>query len=182
MNFPFELLLFGVAFFGLLVVVAVVQAYRKKEKEYYLAAMISFMVILAFAFAFLSQPILAFLIMIAAAICSIARLPRMLKIQERELTKRLQKVDFSVPLRKRYFFSDIWWLKLASKWGLFKTMSLFYLISMMIVGRMLFVLSTFMPFMTTEYIVVYTTTSSILFTFMFYQQFKKGMKKTVEYK
>ena len=36
MKLPYELFLFGVAFFGFMAVVKAVQAHRKKEKAYYL--------------------------------------------------------------------------------------------------------------------------------------------------
>lgn len=182
MNFPYGLFLFGVAFFGFMAILGVVQAHRKKEKTYYLSAMVGFLVILAFVLAFFDQLILAFIVVIATGIFSIVGLPRALKVQEEEMTERLQKTDFSVPLKKRYFLSDIWWLKLASKCGLGKTMCLFYLVFMAIIGGILFIFSAFIAFITIEYIAVYATTSSILFTFMFYQQFKKALKKNAEHK
>ncbi len=182
MNFPYELLLFGVTFFGVMAIISAVQAHRKKEKMYYLSAIVGSAVLLAFIFAFLNQPFIALFLVIATGILSIAGLPKMLKVQERELTKRLQKTDFSAPLKKRYILSDIWWLKLASKWGLRKTMCLFYLVSMSIMGGILFILSTLYSFLTIEYVVVYTPTTSILFTFVFYQQFKKALKRNTGYK
>ena len=177
MNLPYGLFLYGVAFFGLMTIVNAVQAHRKKEKAYYLAAMISFMVLLAFVFAFLNQLILAFILIIATGILSIAGLPRLLKIQDRELTKQLQKVDLSAPLRVRDFFTNIGWFKLSSKWGLWKTMCLFYLLSMVIIGGIFSIVSTFYSFITIGYAVGYTATVSILVTFIFYQQLKKALKK-----
>lgn len=179
MNPPYELFLFGVVFFGFMAAVSVVQAHRKREKTYYLSTMVCFVVLLAFIFFFLNQPILALTIIITAGILSIVELPRMLKVRERELTKRLRDTDFSAPLRKRYFLSDIWWLKLASKWGLRKTMFLFYLVSMSQSGGILFILSTLYSFITIEYVLVYASVFSILFTFMYYQQFKKALKRSV---
>nr|NIO37440.1 hypothetical protein [Candidatus Bathyarchaeota archaeon] len=71
---------------------------------------------------------------IAAGILSIAGLPRLLKIQERELIRKLQKVDLSEPLRATDFFTNTGWFKLASTWGLWKTTCLFYLLSVLIIG------------------------------------------------
>jgi NADH:ubiquinone oxidoreductase subunit 6 (subunit J) len=177
MNPPYELFLFGVAFFGFMAVVGVVQAHRKREKTYYLSAMVCFVMLLAFIFFFLNQPILALTIIITAGILSIVELPKMLKVRERELTKRLQEKDFSAPLRKRYFLSDIWWLKLASKWGLRKTICLFYLVSMSLSGGILLILSTLYSFITVEYVLVYAPIFSILFTFMYYQPFQRALKR-----
>lgn len=68
MNSPYELILFGATFFGFMTVVSVVQARRKREKAYYLAAVIGLMALLMFVFIFLNQLILAFILMIATGI------------------------------------------------------------------------------------------------------------------
>jgi len=179
-NFPYELFLFGVSFFGFMTAVGAVQACRKKEKAYYLSAMVSFAVLLAFVFAFLNQFILFLILMIAVGVFSITQLPRMLKVRERELTKRLQEADFKAPLRKRYFLSDMWWLKIVSKWCFRKTMCLFCLVSMSLIAGMLFILSTLYSFITIEYVVVYAAVFSVLFTFMFYKQFKKAFARVMD--
>ena len=117
MDPPYGLILFGVAFFGFMAVVNAVQAYRKKERAYYLAAVVGFIVFLAFVLAFLSQLIFVLILVIAAGILSIAGLPKLLKIQERELIRQLQKADLSAPLKVRDFFTNIGWFKMAYKWG-----------------------------------------------------------------
>lgn len=182
MSFLYKLFLFGVALFGFMMIVGVVQARRKKENLYYSSSAVAFLVVLAFASAFLNQLILAFILAVAAGICSIAGLPKMLRLQERELANRLQNVDFSAPLRRRYFLSDVWWLNLASKWGLWKTMCLFYLVSTGIVGGILFVLNMLTSFITIEYVVAWTAASSILVTLMFWRQFKRALKKSTPHK
>jgi len=169
MNPLYGLILFGVAFFGFMTTVGIVQARRKKEKAYYLAAVIGLMALLMFVFIFLNQLILAFILMIATGIFSIAGLPKMLKVQERELAKQLQKANLSAPLRVKDFFTTRWWLKLASTLGLLKTMGLYYLLSVVIIGGILFILSTFYSFITIGYVAGYTATFSILVTFMFYR-------------
>ena len=177
MNFPYELFLVGVAFFGFMAVVNVVQAHRKKEKTYYLGATVSFIMLVACVLIFLNQFIVALTLTALTAILSIAGLPRVLKVQERELAKQLQKADLSAPLRVRDFFTNIGWFKLASKWGLWETMCLFYLLSVVILGGIFFTLSTFYRFITIGYVVGYITTCPILVTFMFYSQFKKVWRR-----
>jgi len=176
MNLPYELFLFGVAFFGFMAVVNAVQAHRKKEKAYYLAAMIGFLVVLAFVCAFLNQLILVLIVVIATGILSIAVLPKTLKASEREMAKQLQKADLSAPLRVRDFFTNVGWFKLSSRWGLWKTMCFFYLLSVVIIGGILFTLSTFSTFITIWYAVSCTATAPILVTYMFYRQFKKVLE------
>ena len=177
MNPPYGLILFGVAFFGFMAVVNAVLAHRKKEKAYYLGAMVGFLMFLTAIFIILNQVIFVLVLMVATAILGVAVLPKTMKAARRELVKQLQEADLSAPLRVRDFFTNIGWFKLASKWGLLKTLCLFYLLSVMIMGGIFFTLSTFYSFITIGYVVSYTVIFPILTTFMFYRQFKKAMEK-----
>jgi len=76
MNPLYGLMLFGVAFFGFMAVAGVVKARRKKEKTYLLGALVGFVVLLAFVFAFFNQPVLAFILIVATGILSIARITK----------------------------------------------------------------------------------------------------------
>jgi len=177
MSFPYELFLFGVAFFGFMAVVGVMQARRKKEKTYYLSATASFLMILIFVLAFLNQLILVLILLVATGILSIAGLPKLLKASEREMVKQRQKTDLSAPLRVRDFFTNVGWFKLASKYGLWKTMFLIYLLSVVIIGGILFTLNTFSSFITIGYAVSCTAIAPILATYMFYKPLKKALGK-----
>lgn len=73
------------AFFGCLAVVDAVLAHRKKEKAYYLAAIVGFLVVLAFVLAFLNQLILTLILVVATGILSTAFLPKILQASDREL-------------------------------------------------------------------------------------------------
>ena len=53
-------------------------------------------------------------------------------------------------------------------------MFLFYLLSLVIIGGILFTLSTFSSLIAIEYVVGYTIAGPILATFMFYQALKKA--------
>jgi len=177
MSFPFELFLFGVAFFGFMAVVGVLQAHRKKEKVYYLSSMIGFLSILIFALAYLNQLILVLIVMVAAGILSIAILPKTQEASEREMVKQRQKADLSAPLRVKDFLTNVGWLKLASKYGLRKTMFLIYLLSVVIIGGMLFTLSTFSGFITIADTIGCTVIGPILVIYMFYRPFKKALRR-----
>jgi len=176
-NMPYELFIYGVVFFGFMAVLSAVQAHRKKEKVYYLSSMVGFLAILMFGLAFLNQLILVLIVMVATGILSIALLPKTLEASEREMVKQRQKADLSAPLRVRDFLTNVGWLKLASKYGLWKTMFLIYLLSVVIIGGMLFTLSTFSGFITIEYVVSCTVTAPILVIYMFYRPFKKALEK-----
>jgi len=177
MNLPYELFLFGVAFFGFLAVANAVQAHRQKEKTYYLGAMVSFLMFLIAIFILLNQVIFVLILMVATAILGVAALPKTMKATRRILVKQLQEVDLSAPLRVRDFFTNVGWFKLASKWGLWKSMCLFCPLSVVIVGGIFFTLSTFYSFITIGYVVGYTATVPILVTFIFYRQFKKVWRR-----
>ena len=176
-NMPYELFLFGVAFFGFMAVFGAVRAYRKKETAYYLSSMVGFLAILIFVLAFLNQLILALILVVATGILSTALLPRMLKASEREMVRQRQKADLSSPLRVRDFLTNVGWLKLASRYGLWKTTFLIYLLSVVIIGGILFTLSTFSSFITIEYAVSCTVIAPILVIYMFYKPLKKALGK-----
>lgn len=165
------------AFFGCLAVVDAVLAHRKKEKAYYLAAIVGFLVVLAFVLAFLNQLILTLILVVATGILSTAFLPKILQASERELAHQRQMTDLSAPLKVRDLGTSRGWLKIAAQWGLFKSMVLFYLLSVGIIGGMFLVLSTFYGFITMGYVVGYTIGGPIVSTFMVYRQLNKVLEK-----
>ena len=177
MNHPYGIFLFAVAFFGFLTVVSAVRAHRKKERVYYLSTMLGVLMVLIAVFIILNQVIFVLILMVAAAILGVAAYPKAMKAARREMVKQLQEVDLSAPLRVRDFFTNVGWFKLESKWGLWKTMCLFYLLSVVIIGGILFTLSTFSSFITMGYAVSCTATAPIPTTYMFYRQFKKALEK-----
>jgi hypothetical protein len=177
---PLPIFLYGVAFFGLMVIVGVVQVHRKREKAYYFSALVSCIILVAFTFTFLNQMLLAFATIIAAGIFSAIVTPKVMKVFEREQSKRLEETDFSKPLKKRYIFTDLWWFKLATKWGLKTTMGLAYLWSLLLVGGILLIFSVFFSFISLGFVAGFSISTSFLFTFILYKQLKKGLKRTAE--
>jgi len=176
-NFPLEFLLFGTAFFGFIAVIGVVEAHRKKEKVYYLSSMIGFLSILIFALAYLNQLILVIILMAVTGILSIAILPKTQEASEREMLRQRQKADLPAPLKARDFLTNVGWLKLASKHGLWKTMFLIYLLSVVIIGAMLFTLSTLSSFITIADAVISTAIGPIVVIYMLYRPLKKALEK-----
>lgn len=125
MNPLYGLMLFGVAFFGFMVVVGVLKARRRKEKAYYISAMVSFLMLLSSIFVILNQFILVLVLFITIGILSVAGLPKMIKVMRREPLKELQETDLSASLRIRDLLTWKGWFKLTSRWGIRKTMLLF---------------------------------------------------------
>jgi hypothetical protein len=179
---PLPIFLYGVAFFGLAIIVSVVQVHRKKEKAYYFSALLSCVMLVAFTFGFLNQPLLVLATIIAAGILGFMITPKVMKVFEREQSKRLQETDFSKPLKKRYIFTDVWWFKLATKWGLKMTMGLAYLWCLLLVGGILLVFSVFFSFISIGFVAGFSISTSFLVTFMLYKQLKKVLERNADAK
>jgi len=141
MNPLYGLMLFGVAFFGFMVVVGVVKARRKKEKAYYLSAVVSFLMLLSSIFVILNQFILVLVLFVAVGILSVAGLPKIIEVMRREPLKELQETDLSAPLRGRDLLTWKAWFRLAFRWGVRKTMCFYSLFMMGVVGAIFFTLS-----------------------------------------
>lgn len=143
MNPLYGLMLFGVAFFGFMVVVGVVKARRRKERAYYISAIVSFLMLLTSIFVILNQFVLVLFLFVAIGILSIAGLPKTIKLMRREPLRELHETDFSVPLRAKELLTRKGGFKLTSSWGIRKTLCLYSLSNMGGVGAMFFTLSIF---------------------------------------
>ena len=175
MNPFYGLILFGVAFFGFMVVVGVVQARRKKEKAYYISAMVSFLMFLFSIFVILNQFILALILFVAIPIVSIVGLPKIIKAMRREPLEELQEVDLSARLRGRDLLTWKAWFKLASRWGIHKTMC-FYSLFMMGVGGALFFTLSILGMISIAWAAGYTIIVGIGSAIFFYRQIGKALK------
>jgi len=169
------LMFFGVAFFGFLVVVGVVKARRKKEKAYYISAVLSFLMLLSCIFVMLNQFVLVLALFIAIGILSVAGLPRMIRVLTREPLQELQETDMSAPLRIRELLIWKGWFKLASRWGVRKTMCFYSLVMTGVGGAMLFTFS-FLNMIHIAWAIAYTITVGILSPIFFHRQVRKALK------
>ena len=175
MNPLYGLMLFGVAFFGFMTIVNAVQAHRKKEKAYYIGAMVSFLMLLWSVLIFLNQFILSLVPMVAWVILSIAGLPKIIKAMRRESLKELQETDFSAPLRVRELLTWKGWFKLTSRWGVHKTMCFYFLIMTVVSGAMLFTLSI-LGLISIAWAIGLTIIVGILSPIYFYRQVGKAFE------
>jgi len=89
----------------------------------------------------------------------------------------LAQVDLSAPLRGReLLLNNKGILKLAYRWGVWKTFFLFWLFYVAIFGGSLYTLSIWgIPF-STRHIVSYTFTSSTIVTIMTYRQITRALR------
>ena len=177
MNPLYGLMLFGVAFFGFMVVVGVVKARRKKEKVYYISAMVSFLMLLSSIFVILNQFILVLVLFVATFILSIAGLPKIIKVVRQEPLKELQETDLSAPLRIRELLTWKGWFKLTSSWGIRKTLCLYSLLNMGGIGAMLFTFS-FLGMISIAWATGFTIFVGIGSAIFFHHQIEKALERS----
>jgi len=177
MNPLYGLMLFGVAFFGFMVVVGIVKARRKKEKAYYISATVAFLMLLSSIFVILNQFILVLVLFVAIGILSVAGLPKIIGVMRREPLKELQETDLSAPLRVRDLLTWKAWFKLASRWGIRKTLCLYSLLNMGGVGAIFFTLSIF-GMISMIWAAVFTILVGIGSPIFFYRQVGKALERS----
>lgn len=154
-------------------IVCAVRAHREKDKTYYLGTIASFLMLLVCVFLILNQRLLAITLFASAGIFAIATLPISLKFLERKSVE-LAQVDLSAPLRGRELLTNKGIIKLAYRWGVWKTVFLYWLLGVAILGGILHTLSLWVKSLSTAYIVSYTFTCSIFSTIMIYRQITKA--------
>jgi len=172
---PYELLLFGVGFCSLAMIVCAVRAHREKDKTFYIGAIASFLMLLVCAFLILNQRLLAIILFAFAGVFAIVTLPMSLKLWERKSVEFAQ-VDLSAPLRGRELLTNKGILKLAYRWGVWKTIFLYWLLWWAILDGVLYTLSIWVKSLSTTYIVSYAFTSSTVSTIMIYRQITKALR------
>ena len=173
---PYELLLFGVVFCSFAMIVCAVRAHREKDKTFYLGAIASFLMLLVCAFLILNQRLLAIILFAFAGIFAIVTLPISFKLWERKSVE-LAQVDLSAPLIWRELLTYRGILKLAYRWGVWKTVFLYWLLGVVSLGGILYTLSIWVKSLSTAYVVSYTFTFSILSTIMVYRLITKALNE-----
>ena len=141
MDSNYGLILFAVVVFVFLAIVNVVQARRKKEKAYYIAAIVSLLMLLWSTSIILNQLVFALVLFAAWVILALIGLPKVREAMMRESVKQLEEVDLSACARARDFLAWKGWIKLASSWGVRKTMCLYSLFMIGVGGAIFFTLS-----------------------------------------
>lgn len=170
---PLGLILFGIVLGALLVVAGAVKAYRAKQRIYHVSTIEGLLVMLIFALAFLDLFMLSLVLVIVLGIFSFAMLPSVLEARGKELNKKLHETDASSPLTVRDFFTDAFWLKLVTRWGLWKCLGLIYLAFLAGISGVLWVVSQFYTLITLTFIIVYPFTFSSLYIILLYIQLRK---------
>ncbi len=172
MNVPYYLFAFGAVFCGLMITVCIIRVHRSKEKAYYISGLISGLVALACISALFLQFTLLMVFFAIAFIISVAGFSTVRAAARREADKQQRETNVTEPLKARDILNLKVWYKLAFRWGVRKTMSLYILLSYSITALMFFVVYI----MGLTLISAYIATSIVvtIFIVQFYQQFKKN--------
>ena len=170
---PFSLFLVGIALSFLMAVGGAVKAHRTKQGIYYYSTVDGLLLMLFFSLAFTGQFILSLVFIIILVIFSFAMLPTVMKAREKELMKKMQETDASSRLTVRDLFSDVLWLKLIARWGLWKSLGLTYLVYLAGIAGIAWAISPFYTLFTPTFIIIYDFTFSSLFTILLYMQIRK---------
>lgn len=124
----YGVILFGAIFMLFIVIIGVVRARRMKEKAYYMSAVLGFLMFLSFICILLNQFILFLVPFVFAFILSILWSSKIREAMWRETAKQLEETDVLAPLKVRDFLEWKGWIKLAGRWGVWKTTCLYSLV------------------------------------------------------
>ncbi|MEM3832831.1 MAG: hypothetical protein QW128_04425 [Thermoprotei archaeon] len=112
----------------------------------------------------------------------IAMLPRAVTIQKREmdeqLSKAIEETDFSEPLRLKDFLKWKSWLKLARKWGAWKTASTCSILGAAIIAGVSYIVLSAFNMMNMLLVAGYTASATIIIFIFFHRQISKALKET----
>lgn len=173
-------LLGAVVFLAFGVIVCIVRACREKDKDYYkafcLGAEVAFLALLAFVSVILQQHLLAWLFLFCGAAVAVVGMPKTDKLIERKTAEHLQGVDISAPLRARDFMHTGVLLKTAYRWGVWKTMFLFWLLWAAAIVGVVLITGLWLGWIDVDFIVACTFSSTIPMTAMYYRAISKALK------
>ncbi len=143
MDISYGVLLYGIVFLSFLVLFYIIQAYRKREKTYYIGAGLGTSFIFVIVLLLLNQKFFSLILFIITGLLSIVALPTIMEAQRREATKQLQKASSSAPLKGRDLLTYVGWLKLARRWSIWKTVTVYTLFTLTGATVVLYVLSIY---------------------------------------
>jgi predicted membrane protein len=181
MDTPYGAILFLAILSIFAVVLSMRQARRKRDKIHYIGAAVGFLMLSVFTLALLDQVLLTFILLVVGGLACIAMLPRVMAVQKREINEQLAKAvgetDLSEPLRLRDFLKWKGWLKLAYKWGVWRTASIYSILGAAIIAGVSYIALNAFNMMNVWLAVGYTTSATIIIFILFYRQISKALEK-----
>lgn len=171
------LLILGLLWFGFLTIFYVIKARQKNERSYYLGSLLGSSMILLIFLVFLGQKFLALILIAVMTVLSVVTLSVSIKTQTREATVQLQETDLTAALRLKDFLTYKGLLKLAHRWGIMKTICIYFVLTFVGVACTLYVLSMY-GIGTIESAVGSAILASLLISITFYRIISKALEKT----
>jgi hypothetical protein len=175
MDPPYGAIFLLLIFFGLAGIVGIVKARRKKEKTYYLISGVSFLVVIAVVAALLNQFLLSFFIIVVSGLASFVLLPKVMQLYGQEIIEQKQETDVSAPLRLKDFLTWKAWIKLESKHGFRKMITIYSVFNVIVVAVLMLSLLVF-GVVTPVMVMWYLIPAGIVSTIIFYRQIWKAFK------
>jgi hypothetical protein len=175
MDPPYGAIFLLLIFFGLAGIVGIVKARRKKEKTYYLISGVSFLVVIAVVAALLNQFLLSFFIIVVSGLASFVLLPKVMQLYGQEIIEQKQETDVSAPLRLKDFLTWKAWIKLESKHGFRKMITIYSVFNVIVVAVLMLSLLVF-GVVTPVMVMWYLIPAGIVSNIIFYRQIWKAFK------
>jgi hypothetical protein len=182
MDPPYGAILFLAILSIFAAILSIRQARRKGDKIHYIGAVVGCLMLSVFALALLNQALFAFILLVVGGIACIAALPRVMVVQKREmdeqLAKAIEETDLSEPLRLRDFLRWKGWLKLAHRWGVWKTVSIYSILGVAVIAGVSYTVLSVFNIMNIWLVVGYTISATIIIFILFYRQISKALKRS----
>ena len=176
MPIPWGAILVLLCLFGLIGILGVIKARRKKEKAYYTGTGLAFLMFLVIGLALLSQFLLSFIVFIVVGAFSAVMLPKIMHLFRQEIVEDIQETDVSAPLRMRDFLSWASVTKLERMYGINKTMLLYSILTIGVGGAIMLVFNI-LGIITPVMAVGYTILGGIVSIKFFHYQIRKAFKQ-----
>jgi len=181
MDPPYGAILFLAVLSIFAAILSIRKARRKGDKIHYIGAVVGCLMLSVFALALLNQALFAFILLVVGGIACIAALPRVMAVQKREMDKQLAKAieetDLSEPFRLRDLVGWRGWLKLARRWGVWKTVCIYSILGVAVIGGVSYAVLSVFIIMNIWLVVGYTISATFILFIWFYRQISKVLRE-----
>jgi CDP-diglyceride synthetase len=179
---PYEAIVFLATLLILAAVLSIRQARRTGNKIHYVGVIVGCLMLTILALALLNQALFAFILLVVGGIACIAALPRVMAVQKREMDEQLinaiEETDLSKPLRLREILTWNGWLKLAHKWGVWKTATIYSILGALVIAGVSYTVLNIFNTTNSWLVTGYTVSTTIVIIILFHRQLSKAIKES----
>ena len=183
---PYEAIVFLAILSIFAAILSIRQARRKGDKIHYIGALVGCLMLTILVLALLNQALFAFILLVVGGIACIATLPSVMNIQKRKIDEQLAKAtketNLSEPLRLREILTWNGWLKLAYKWGVWKTATIYSLLGAFVIAGVSYTALSLFNTMNVWLVTGYTVSTTIVIFILFHRQLSEAIKESELYK